>query len=182
MKKWIIFLFILGAIAAGIYWAYTVYVPRKVADALVSEDGMAALPEKIQEQAKALKTEVEKQVAKVPELMEEADLEYKDLVNIIDEVDTDQVLDAFEELKLRDWKTTDDVFDIGLKHVSIPDYDLERFRSAFNDAVTTARVEEVLDAMEESKLLTSMSIPMIKETAKRLMETKKEEIEQKLNL
>lgn len=181
MKKWVTFLIILCVLAIAIVWVYRFYFPQVVAEALVSEDSIAALPEQVQEQVKAIKSEVDKQMEKVPELMEEAELEYNDLVVIIEEIDSDQLLNALEELKSKNWQTTDEVFDIGLKHVSLKGYDLEKFRSSFNEAISEEQIEEVLNALGESQLLTSMSIQVMKEAARKLIEAKKEEIEEKLN-
>jgi len=181
MKKWIIFLSILAVLTLLGYWAYRYYAPKVIANALVSEEGMSAMPEKVQRKVEALKTGVDNNIEKLPELMKELDVDFEDIEVMIDRADPDQFFDALDELKLQDWQTTDEVFDIGMKHISIEGYDLEKFRSSFNEYASIPKIQRMMEVVEQNEFITTMSVPVAKETAKRILRSKKEEILEKLN-
>lgn len=178
MKKWILIL-IIGLLALS-YWTYKYYAPKALAKALTSEETLSIVPRNIKVEVEAIKEEVDENISKLPVLMKKSALEYEDLTEIIDEVQTDQLLDAFEELKSKDWKTTNEVFDIGKKHIDLENHDLEKFRQLFNGYATPKQIEEWIEIAEENQLLTNLTIPLMKETAKSILESRKEEIEEKL--
>jgi len=180
MKKWSIALSILVVVAVTAYLGYRYYVPKAIAEAISSEEGSSIMPEKVQKKVKDFKVKVDENIEKLPELMEDVKIEYEDLLVIIDELDADEFFIAYDELKLREWDTTDDVFNIALKHISLEGYDLEKFRNTFNSNASVQKIEQWMKIIEDNELLTSMSIPVAKETAKRVLESKKEKILQKL--
>ena len=178
MKKWILILFI--GLLAFCYWTYKYYAPKAIAKALISDETSGLVPQKLHKKVEALKEEVDENVNKLPRLLRESAIEYEDLAVIIDNVEADQLLEAFEEVKSQNWETTDEVFDIGVKHIELEVYELEKFRSLFNAYATKEKIEELVAIAEENQLLTNLSIPLLKETAKSILESRKEEILQKL--
>ncbi len=180
MKRLAIVIVILGVIGLIGYKVYEYYIPRAISKALTSGESSEILPTNVKKKVGTLKTKVDKNIDKLPSLMKQANITYDDLYVMIDKADADQFFAAFDEVKLADWETTNEVFDIGLKHISIDGYDLESFREPFNSYATTDKINQWMEIIEKNKLLASMSIPMAKETAKTLLETKKEDILKKM--
>ena len=180
MKKLLITFLVIAVLAFIGYLVYQYYVPKAIANAITSQEDVDMVPSKIQNKVKELRIQVDENVDKVPELMIEAGVDYEDLVAMVDKAEPDQFFDVIEELKLQNWETTDDVFDIGLKHIEIEGYDLEKFRPIFNDYVTLDKIENGLGVLDENEFLAKMSIPVAKETARKILESRKEEILQKL--
>lgn len=180
MKKLTTFIIVLIVLASAGYLIYQFYLPKVVANALTSDDGMKMMPLKVKEEVEELKVQVSENMDKLPQLMEESKIEYEDLITIIDEADPDQFIETLEELKLNQWETADDAFDIAMKNIDIDGYDLEKFRTAFKNNASKEKIAQWVSMVEENELLTSLSIPMAKEIAKRVLESKKEEIIQEL--
>jgi vacuolar-type H+-ATPase subunit I/STV1 len=67
-----------------------------------------------------------------------------------------------------------------VKHIKINGYDLEIFRSAFVQHVTVEDINKAIRKIEENDLLASMSIPVAKETVKKVLESSRQEIQQEL--
>lgn len=167
---------ILGLLALVVYVGYTIYLPKAMTQALVENQDLERLPDQIKEEVALVKEEVEKQMDKLPELMKESDIEYEDLVAAIDEVDVDQIGSVIEELKLNNWETPDDVFDIATNHIELEGFDLEKLRPLFNEYVSQERIHELIERAEKNEFLTLLGIPMAKEFAKGILESKKDEI------
>ena len=181
MKKLIIFVLMLAVIGAIAYAGYRYYLPSMIAETLMSDEPSSLVPAEMQEKVEAVKLKIDKEIEKLPVFMKEHKIVYEDLQVMIDRADPDQFIDAYVELATTRITSADQVFDIGMKHVRISGYDLEVFRAAFVENTSVEDIQKVIDKVEDNEFLTNMSFPVIKETAKKLLDSKKTEIQTELN-
>ena len=181
MKKLLIFLLIVIVLGAVAYAGYRFYLPSMIAEALTSDQPSAMVPAAMQEKVTNLKTKVNREAKKIPVFLKEQKIGYDDLLNIIDRTDPDELLDAYQAIATTKFTSIDQVFDIGKKHIKIEGYDLEIFRGPFLQYVTIEDVHKSIEKVEQNKLLTSMSIPVAKETLKQVLESLKPAIQQELD-
>ena len=181
MKKLLKFALIILVLLLAAYGGYRFYLPSLIADALMSDQPSALVPPGMREKVSNLKTKVDREIRKVPVFLKEHKIGYEDLLNIIDRASPDDLRDAYHEIVTTRITSTNQVFDIGMKHIEIMGYDLEIFRSPFIQYVTVGDINKAIKKIEENELLTSMSIPVAKETVKKILESSRQEIQQELN-
>ncbi len=172
MKKLILVFIILAIIGFVGYRLIMNYLPKTIANAVISETEINVVPSTVKEKVENMKEELDVRVDEMAQIIEESELNYDDMIEIIDQMDFDEFNAALEELKTSKWETTNEVFDIGLKHFSVDEVDLEIFRSYFNAHASTESIKEGLKAIEDSGFLSSMAFPIMKETAKNVIESK----------
>lgn len=156
------------------------YVPVFIASSLTSDSESSVIPEKIAKKVDVVKTKVDDNVRKLPELMKNANLSYDDIMIMIDKSDPDEFITAYESLKNSDWLNENEAYDIAMDHISIEGYDLEMFRSTFVENVSTNKIKQMINIIEDNELISSISIPLAKATAKQILQSKKQFIVQEL--
>ena len=181
MKKLLIFVLTVLVLGLTAYGSYRFYLPSLIAEALTSDEPSVLVPSGMREKLTKLKPEVDREIKKVPVFLKEHKIGYEDLQNIIDRASPDDLLDAYYEIATTRATSTNQVFDIGMKHLRIEGYDLEIFRSTFTQYVTVEDINKAIKKIEENELLTSMSITVAKETVKKVLESSRQEIQQELN-
>jgi hypothetical protein len=181
MKRLIKFVLILAVIGVIAYAGYRYYLPSMIAEALISDEPSSLVPTVMQEKVEAVKLKINKEIEKLPVFMKENKIAYEDIQDMIDRADPAQFISAYDEIATTRITSTNQVFDIGMKHVRISGYDLEIFRSAFVKNTSVEDIQKAIDKYEDNELLTNMSFSIIKETAKKLLESKKTEIQAELN-
>jgi hypothetical protein len=181
MKRLIKFVLILAVIGLIAYAGYRYYLPSKIAEILISDEPSSLVPAEMQEKVEAVKLKIDKEIKKLPAFMKEHKIAYKDLQVMIDRADSAQFISAYNEIATSRFTSTNQVFDIGMKNVRISGYDLEIFRAAFVKNTSVEDIQKAIDQYENNEFLTNMSFPVIKETAKKLLDSKKIEIQAQLN-
>ena len=181
MKKLIKFVLVLAVIGLIAYAGYRYYLPSMIAETLISDEPSSLVPAEMQEKVEAVKLKIDKEIEKLPVFMKENKIAYKDLQVMIDRADPDQFIDAYVEIATTRITSTDQVFDIGMKHIRISGYDLEIFRAAFVENTSVEDIQKAIAKFDDYEFLTNMSFPVIKETAKKLLDSKKIEIQAELN-
>jgi hypothetical protein len=181
MKKLIKFVLILAVIGVIAYAGYRYYLPSMIAEALISDEPSSLVPAEMQEKVERVKLKIDEEIEKLPAFMKENKIEYEDIQVIVDRADPDQFIDAYREIATTRITSTDQVFDIGMKHIRISGYDLEIFRAAFVENTSVEDIQKAIVKYEDNEFLTNMSFPVIKETAKKLLDSKKTEIQAELN-
>lgn len=180
MKKLLKFVLIALLLGLAAYGGYRYYLPSLIAGALTSDQPSVLVPSGMREKVLNLKTKVDREIKKVPVFLKEHKIGYEDLQNIIDRISPGDLLDAYHEIATTRITSTNQVFDIGMKHIKINGYDLEVFRSAFVQHVTVEDINKAIRKIEENDLLTSMGIPVAKATVKKVLESSRQEIQQEL--
>ena len=181
MKKLLKFLVVIALLGLIAYAGYRYYLPSMIAKTLTSEEPSRLVPEKMQEKVKDLRVNIDQQVDELAVLLKETRLSVDDLQNIIDRVNPEQVFGAIGELKNTTLTSNDQVFDICMKHIRVEGYDLEVFRAPFVRNSDVGNIQKAVAKFNREDFLTSMSVPVLKETAKMILEAHKEEIMQELN-
>jgi len=181
MKKLLKFVLIVLVLGLAAYGAYRFYLPSLIAEALTSDQPSALVPSAVREKLAKLKPEVDREIKKVPVFLKEHKIGYEDLQNIIDRASPNDFLEAYYEIAATRITSTNQVFDIGMKHIKINGYDLEIFRNLFIQNVTVEDINKAIKKIEENELLTSMSITVAKETLKKVLESSRQEIKQELD-
>ncbi len=182
----LILFLVICVISVAAYWATTrIFIPRMITNSLENKDSLPAfpiiiLPQQVQEKLTPAIMEVNKKIDKIPYYMDSLDLEFEDLLEIVDEVQPSEVFELIDELNSTELTSLDQVFDIGAKHVHIRNLDPEQFRQPFLNYMTMRRVRKALKIINENKLTTTLSVPMARETAKQILLDKRERIENKL--
>ena len=180
MKKLLKFVLIALLLGLAVYGGYRYYLPSLIAEALTSDQPSVLVPSGMREKVTSLKTKVDGEIKKVPVFLKEHKIGYEDLQNIIDRISPDDLLDVYYEIATTRITSTNQVFDIGMKHIKINGYDLEIFRSTFVQHVSVGDINKAIRKIEENDLLASMSIPVAKATVKKVLESSRQEIQQEL--
>ena len=68
-----------------------------------------------------------------------------------------------------------------MKHIRIDGYDLEVFRAPFVRNSSVGNIQEAIAKIDRDDFLTRISIPVLKDTAKQVLVSNKEEIMRELN-
>ena len=169
---------LLGMVA---YAGYRFYLPTMIATTLTSEQPSRLIPAKMQEKVKKLRLKIIQEVEDLPVLLKETRLTVDDLQIMIDRANPDQFLRAIQEMKSTTLTSTDQIFDICMKHIKIDGYDLEVFRGPFVRSTSVGNISEAIGKIENNELITSMSIPVLKQTAKQILASSEKEIMDKIN-
>ena len=181
MKKLFKFILILSVISVIAYVGYRYYLPSMIAETLLSDEPSSLVPAKMQEKVEAVKLKINKEIEKLPAFMKENKIAYEDLQVMIRRADPDQFFKAYQEIATTRITSTGQVFDIGMKHIRISGYDIEIFRTAFVKNTSVEDIKKAITKYEDNEFLTNMSFPIMKETTKKLLESKKIEIQAELN-
>jgi hypothetical protein len=181
MRKLLIlalFIVLLGVVA---YAGYRFFLPSMIATTLTSNEPSGLIPAEMQEQVRKLKVKIDREIKELPVLLQETRLSFDDLLTIIDRADPDQFFRAIEELKTTRLTSTDQIFDILMKHIRINGYDLEVFRAPFVRNTSVNNIREAIAKIDLNDTITTMSVPVLKQTAKQVLESSKEEVLAEMN-
>jgi hypothetical protein len=181
MKKLLKFTLFIALLGLLVYAGYRYYLPSMIAKTLTSEEPSALVPDSMQEKVENLKVKINQEVEELPALLKETHLTVDDLTNMIDRADPAQFFRAIEELKNTPLTSTDQIFDICMKHIRIPGYDLEVFRGPFVRNSSVGNIREAIAKIDRDDFMTSVSVPVLKQTAKQVLAEYKEEITAELN-
>jgi hypothetical protein len=180
MKKLLKFILILILIAMAAYVAYRYYLPSTIAESLTSGSQSALIPDEIQEKIEELKFKTSNDVGDLPELMVEANINYLDLQTMLNRLDPKDVSEALLEMSSVNITSTEQAFDILVKHIDIEGYQLETFRGMFVRNNNADEIQEAMSKVKGYEYLISMSMPVAIEVAKDLLESSRPEIEKQL--
>jgi hypothetical protein len=181
MKKLLVFILAVALLGFTSYAGYRFYLPSMIAATLTSEQPSRLIPADMQGKVKSLKLKIDREIADLPVLLKETRLTVDDLLIMIDRANPDQFAQAIEEMKNTRLTSTDQIFDICMKHIKINGYDLEVFRGPFVQNSSVGNIREAVAKIEQNEFITSMGIPVLKQTAKQILISSKEEILEKMN-
>lgn len=181
MKKLLKFILVLIVIAVAAYAAYRYYLPSTISESLTTGNQSILIPDELQEKLEELKSKTSTDVGDLPALMVEANIDYVDLKTMLDRLDPRQVSNALVEMTSVNIDSTDEVFDILVKHIEIEGYQLELFREMFIQNNDVEEIRNALSKIDGYGYLITMSMPVAIEIAKDLLESARPEIEKQLN-
>lgn len=181
MKKLLIFILAIALLGFAGFAGYRVYLPNMIATTLTSEEPSRLIPDGMLEKVKDLRVKIDREVDDLPVLLIETRLTVDDLLIMIDRANPDQFEKAIEEIRNTSVTSTDQIYDICMKHIKIDGYDLEVFRGPFVQNTSVRNIQEAIGKLEQNEFITSMGIPVLKQTAKQILISSKEEIMDKMN-
>jgi hypothetical protein len=181
MKKLIILIVFIALLGMGAYAGYRYYLPTVIAEALTSDEPSALVPESMQSRVDAIKQKVNREVKKLPVLLEETKLGFDDLINITNRVQPSQLLNAYREIAATPISSSNQVFDIGMKHIKVEGYDLEVFRSEFVQSTSVKNIRETIAKIEKSDMVNRTNIAVAKDTVKKILISSRQDIQEILN-
>ena len=156
-------------------------LPKVIAESVSGDKPLPAfIPKKVEKTVEVVKQNVDQNMDQLPIIMNELNLDFNDLLYIIDNVNPDQVIKAQKEMGDTEISSTNQAFDIVKRNISIEGYDLEIFRPLFNEKMTVPRINKLVQIAEKNQLQTNMSIPMARNTAKQILLKHKDRIESEL--
>ncbi|UII25509.1 hypothetical protein LVD15_19690 [Fulvivirga maritima] len=180
MKRLLHSLIILGIMVAGAAYIYVYHIlPREMAKALTS-DQKTWVPSSISKVAKENKALITEAIDELPEELHELNLTFDQLLKIVDEVDPDQVKSIIKELNEKKISNVDQTFDVIKKNISLKTIEIELFRDYFKRKATAEQIKKGLQYLNKNDYLTTISVPVAKQTIKSILLEKQDKIEAEL--
>jgi len=182
MKKILIIIAALAVfLVVGFYTARNYLLPQIIAKSVNSDKPAPSyLPKKIENTVNSVKKGIDENFDQLPIILNKLNLDFDDLIRIIDNVDAKEIMKAQNELYNSDIQSTNQAYDIVVKNVHLQGYDLEIFRPIFNEKMTVRKINKFIKIAEDHQLQTSISIPMARNTAKQILMNNREKIESEL--
>ncbi|MFZ6011972.1 MAG: hypothetical protein ACOYXT_16640 [Bacteroidota bacterium] len=134
MKKLIWCIIFLGALAGGGYLWYQSYLPQMVAEAIVSEQTPAYLPEPVKIKIEKLRKPVNDGAESIIKKMHQSKITLDQVFKAIDNAPEEEAYNMLDELNATPITSPDQVFDMAKKRFPV-DFDVEVFREPFREKV-----------------------------------------------
>ncbi|MBL3658189.1 hypothetical protein [Fulvivirga sediminis] len=180
MKRLLYSLLILAIIIAGAAYFYVYHIlPKEMAKALTS-DQKTWVPGPLNKVATEKKEEINAAIDKLPQELHELDLTFDQLLKIVDEVDPDQVKNVIAELNEKKISNVEQAFDVIKTNISIKSVNIELFRDYFTHRIKSKQIQKGLQYLNQNDYLTTISVPVAKQTIKNILLEKQEKIEAEL--
>lgn len=176
MKKILLVLIVVGIVIwIGGYIAYTVYFPKVVAQALVSENKPPYLPKRLLNKIEEVRGPINKSTENFIIALKKADVPMTKVYDAIENTSEEQAYQMLDELN--DSRITDpnQAFDIFKKHVHT-DFDVEPFRATFNQNVDPKMIRRLIQYANMNRRMNEIDIPTAKAIAIQLLKEKEKEI------
>ena len=173
---------IVAILAIGGVALYNYMLPKMIVAAINSDDPPPAiLPPKVKKKVQVIKDNINERVDQIAVVLDTSDLEFDDILMLVDKVDADEVIATINMLQQTEIVDNEQVFDIVIDNINFHGFDVERFREPFKKHVRVKRIQRTLRRIQEEDLLNAISVPVARRTAKMLLEEKREQIESRLN-
>ena len=177
LKILLIILFLVGVFA---YLGYTLYVPKMVTQAIDTGEIPAYVPKKYHAKIQATREKVNEEVEKLPEVMEKYNLSYEELLAFAESVENDEVLNALEEMRTTELNSTDQAFDIAIKHISADLPQSDKVKQLFADKIPVDKIQTEINKMDNSELPLSVEIDLARRIGIQILKDRRNQIEGKL--
>ncbi len=173
---------IIAVAVIGAVLLYQYMLPKLIVRAITSENPPSAiLPAKVQNKVQIIKDNVNERMDQIAIVLDTSELEFDDVLDLVDKVDADEVIMTIEELQRTEIVDSEQVFDIAVKNINFHGFDVEQFRAAFIKHARVKRILGILRRIKEEDLLNAISVPVARRTAKMLLQDKREEIESNMS-
>jgi len=149
---------------------YRFYLHSMIAETIQSDpDNSIFIPDTIKPTIVKARQKLDQEINDIPYILDTLNLDFDDILFIVDNVNSDQVIAAINELDRSEIKSEDQVFNILKKNIAIEGYDLEIFRSTFKKKTTLNKIKRGLQIIKDRQLTTSVSIPVARRTVKQIL-------------
>lgn len=178
-KKIVLFVgFTILVLGIGTLIFYRFFLHTVIAETIQSDPEKSML---IPDQAKPIvikaRRKLDQEINDIPNILDSLNLDFDDLLLIVETIDSDQVIRSINELSNTKLKSEDQVFDIVKKHVTVEGYDLEMFRSAFKKKATMEKINRALKIIKDRQLTTTVSVPVARRTVTQILIDNRQRIE-----
>jgi hypothetical protein len=175
MKKllWVILILAITFCVAGFVF-YKLYLPALVADVLTKAETPSYVPAFVQNKIEKYKVPINKGAGDFVTELHRQNVPVQEVINTIDETSEEEIEAALNELKDQDIKTTDEAFDIIVRHVN-SEMNLEIFRAPFKRNVEVKTIQKFLSDDDFNTYRESLDPAMVKEVAKKVLLEKEAE-------
>lgn len=144
MKKLAIaFLIILAILVAGGYYIYQAMIPKIVAKAVISDSASVYIPKRFRRHVEEIRKPLNRGTEAMINKMHAAELPLEEVIQAVDDITEEQAYAFIDEMNQRQPTTTDQVFDLAVKHFPT-DFDPEIFREPFNDHFDMTQIRRAL--------------------------------------
>jgi len=185
MKRIISTLFIIVLLLAAFgFYYYAVLLPRKLSEAVIHEDKEIprTLPEKYRKKVEAIRQEVKHtSTERVITYFESKEVTFEDVLTFIDQIDANDIEKAASKIDTSVFESPGQVFDTLIAHFDFKDIPVENFREDFIGNVDKHKIGIAMQYYHDNKEQLPLLLPMAKQTLKKVLIKKKEEIEAGLN-
>lgn len=176
MKKIILVIIVVGGIIwVGGYIAYTFFLPKVVAQAIVSENRPNYLPKRLLNKIEEVRGPINKSTENFIIELKKADIPMTEVYDAIENTSEEQAYQMLDELN--DSRITDpnQAFDIFKKHIHT-DFELEPFRATFNQNVDPNMIRRLIKYANMNRSMNEIDIPTAKAIAIQLLKEKEKEM------
>jgi hypothetical protein len=171
MKKLIIFLLILGAMAWLAHRAWYSYLPKQAAKIIVTDELPTFFPEPLREKVKFVQQEVSDHSETMKKFIEKNDIPEEDVFAVIDRIKYKDLENFVQKAKASEYENADQLYDHIIKEFRLGKLPVESFRDEFRDAYQQEKLEKAVAYFDKNKNDIQFMFPTMKEMAKSLIKT-----------
>jgi hypothetical protein len=176
MRKILLFIIIFGIVVwIGAHLAYTRYLPKVVAQAIVSDDQPVYLPKRLMNRIEEVREPINKSTENFIIELKKADIPMTKVYDAIENTTEEQAYQMLDELNDARITDPDQAFDIFKKHVHT-EFDLEPFRASFNQNVDPKMIRRLIKYANMNRSMNEVDIPTAKAIAIQLLKEKEKEM------
>ncbi|MEQ8361818.1 MAG: hypothetical protein RH948_03060 [Cyclobacteriaceae bacterium] len=135
------------------------------------------IPKKLKSKITKAKMLVQKEIKALPIIMDSLDLNFQDLIKMVERLDAKEAVKAFNEIDNKRPETADQVFIILTKNINIEGYDISKFRFVFRKKFNKNKLDEFIKRIKDENLLSSMTVEIARQTAKQILLDNRQKIE-----
>lgn len=177
MKK--ILILVLAFLIIGLiggWYVYRVQIPKMAASAIIKGEYSAFVPQKIQRKINKIRDSLNNQIEEVLTITDTLGISIEDILAGLEEVDKQEVINTYEQIKETKPSTTSQVFQIAYDNIKISAFDPMVLRGPFVKHAKMKQITRAMQYVEDNDLLDNLDMDLMRRTAKEILLQKKEEI------
>jgi hypothetical protein len=174
MKRFIIFLIVMGILAAGSYLAYQYLLPTFVAHSITSDTDHSWIPFEGHAKINKIKKPVNEVATEVVKQIHHSNISIDDLLEAIDNAEEKQAYAMLDELNSNEPETPDEVFSMAKRYFPV-NFNVEVFRAPFNEKITISHIRRGIRLANQYKDQEEIDTETAKTIMKKILLQKEEE-------
>lgn len=176
-----IIIFFIGVFLAGFLYVRHI-LPQQVAENVVNNTNHYPLmPEPIERKIRTGQRILKRNVNMLEKELPRLNLNFNDLLIIVDEADANEVIKTINILHNTDLQTSEQAFEIVHENIHVNHVDIAVFKPLFIKHITVDRIKKGVQKIKANDLILNMSVPVAKATLKSTLIEKRKKIEQELD-
>ncbi len=168
-------------ILVGGWWVYSYWVPEMISEALVEGTTIPVIfPKEVKNKVNKHKKTLGKIAEEALQDIDSSQVSFNDLLLAIDEVKKKEIEKALQEINTKKPSTTNEIFNIAQKNITVTAFDPEIFRKTFNTYATTDKINRVINYIDNNNVMDDLDVNISRAVLKKILIQKKAEIDKKL--